>query len=171
MLALCTIEPKRAGALTSNAGVLDGLTSFEFGFAEALSVRWVAGMRLLLLADALERTVLTEEPRIAFFLAEFSSPSRSAIAFTGSWMTSAVVHAFACLGATFAIRVDLARSFTLETTPTGLAEALTRLWIALGSILAFATLRTVLAVGGRRTSFFTLLAGKTGLTDARAIDV
>lgn len=95
MLAFSSVEAQRTRAFATNAGIFNRLTSFELGFAQTFSVHWVAGVRLLLLANALEGAVLTKEPRIAFLLARFARPARSAITFTGSWMAAAVVQAFA----------------------------------------------------------------------------
>lgn len=166
MLALGSIESQRTRAFAANTSILDGLAPLELCFAETLSVYWVAGVRLLLFTDALEGTVLSEVPRIAFLFASFSSPSGTAIAFTGSWMAATVVQAFAGLGTAFSIGMDFARTFTLEATPPGLAEALTRLRIAISSIFTFAPLGTVLAIGGCWTSLFAFFPGEAWLADA-----
>lgn len=93
---------------------------------------------------------MTEEPGIAFLLANGAGPSRTAEAFTGNWMAAAVIQAIAGLRATFAIVSNFTWPLALKSTPAGFAEALSGLRIALGAVLALAALGTILTVSSRR---------------------
>lgn len=140
-------------------------------FADALPRRGIASQRILQVAIAALRTVLSESARFAFLLTLFAGPSRRTGALAIDRIADTTVRAVALLGAVLAITMRIARSITADSLPTGRAEALTGFRSTRGPILALTSFATVLAVRSVIALLFAVFSLEAGNAIAGAVDV
>lgn len=139
--------------------------------ADALPGRGVTSQRILQMAIAALRTILSKSTRFAFLFALFTGPSRRARALAIDWIADATVRAVATLGTVLAIAMSIARSIAADSLPTGSTEALASFRSTRGPILTLTSFTAILAVRSVITLLFAVFSLEAGNAITGAVDM